>query len=504
MSEANGLPASWIVAKLADLIVPKRERVLPSSYGHLPFVGMENVESQTMRLLGTVPGSTMKSSSARFIAGDVLYGRLRPYLNKIVRPDFGGMCSAEFMVFPDTPHLRSRFLQYRLHAADFVSFASHLNDGDRPRVDFEQIGNFELHVPPATEQERIVAKIEELFSDLDAGVAALQRVRANLKRYRASVLKAAVEGKLTAAWRAEQRDLEPASELLRRILSERRRRWEADQRAKHAAAGKPAPKDWQSKYTEPALPDTTNLPKLPDGWCWVTIEAFAFVTKLAGFEFTKYVKYDPEGDLPVIKAENAGKYGFNPTDYSKVKYESVKELTRSLLHGGEVLMVFVGAGVGKVAIVPRDQPFFLGPNIAMIRTESDLVNPEYLELFLRSPLGYSLSMSFAKAVAQPSLSMGTIRQIPVAVPGLKEQEEIVSEVKKTISIIDHSQAEVEAALMRAARLRQSILKRAFAGELVPQDPSDEPATVLLDRIRRTQEEKTNTVSKGKPGKRKTL
>lgn len=150
----------------------------------------------------------MRSSAARFDPGDVLYGRLRPYLNKVVRPDFEGLCSAEFIVFPDTPTLRSRFLQYRLNAADFVHFASHLNAGDRPRVDFEQLGDFELDVPPPAIQDAIASRLDELFTDLDAGVAALQRAKAKLKRYRASVLKAAVEGRLTADWRESQRAVE--------------------------------------------------------------------------------------------------------------------------------------------------------------------------------------------------------------------------------------------------------------------------------------------------------
>src|SRR6202007_387246 len=102
----------------------------------------------------------------RFYAGDVLYGRLRPYLNKVTKPQFSGLASAEFIVFPDTPLIKSDFLKYRLNAVDFVNFASHLNEGDRPRVGFDQIGDFKLLIPPPNEQKRIVAMIEELFSEL--------------------------------------------------------------------------------------------------------------------------------------------------------------------------------------------------------------------------------------------------------------------------------------------------------------------------------------------------
>src|SRR5262249_10993679 len=130
------------------------------------------------------------------------------------------------------------------------------------------LSRFPVPLAPTNEQQRIVAKIEELFSDLDAGVAALERAKANLKRYRAAVLKAAVEGTLTEAWRTEHPSNEPASKLLERILAERRQKWEADQLAKFAVAGKEPPKNWREKYAEPTPPDTANLPELPNGWCW--------------------------------------------------------------------------------------------------------------------------------------------------------------------------------------------------------------------------------------------
>ena len=149
---------------------------------------------------------------------------------------------------------------YRVHCRSIVHFsdsaASHRNRSERlvqrlaasTRSLNGTIKTLPVPIAPLNEQSRIVAKIEELFSDLDAGVANLLRVRANLKRYRAAVLKAAVEGKLTEDWRAQHPDTEPASVLLERILTERRRKWEEDQLAKFAEAGKQPPKGWQEKY----------------------------------------------------------------------------------------------------------------------------------------------------------------------------------------------------------------------------------------------------------------
>jgi restriction endonuclease S subunit len=190
------LPDGWINTNLGSATQPLQKRVNPKDYPDLPYIGMENIEAHTMRLLGTVPGREMRSSADTFRAGDVLYGRLRPYLNKVYCPDFDGLCSTEFIVFRKSPHLISKYLQYFLNSWEFVSFANSLNTGDRPRVKFEQLADYPFPLPPYHEQERIVARIENLLSQLEAGVAALKRAQAGLRRYRASVLKAAISGKL--------------------------------------------------------------------------------------------------------------------------------------------------------------------------------------------------------------------------------------------------------------------------------------------------------------------
>jgi type I restriction enzyme, S subunit len=312
----------------------------------------------------------------------------------------------------------------------------------------------EVAIPEIDEQRRIVAEIEKQFTRLEAGVSALRRVQANLKRYRAAVLKAACEGRLvsteveltkTGSPRAKSKT---GDELLARILTERRKNWQG-----------------RGQYKAPAAPDTTKLPAIPEGWTWVSVETIGFVTKLAGFEYTKYVKYSPGGDLAVIKAENAGRSGFKRTEISRIKSSTVAQLTRSQLKAGDLLMVFVGAGTGNVARVPDDQPYFLGPNIAMIRVGPRDVSGAYLEMFLRSPVGHSLTFGFIKAVAQPSLSMGTIRMIPVALPPLAEQTRIVAEVERRLSVVEEMEMVVRANLKRTNRLRQSILQRAFSEPL---------------------------------------
>ena len=221
VGDRSELPSGWVQTTLAKVVEPRIGKADPQVTPEATYIGMEQVEPHRMRLRGTSSASSMKSAANVFRQGDVLYGRLRPYLNKVYQPDFEGLCSSEFIVMPETSATHGSFLKYRLNSDDFVKYSSGLNTGDRPRVDFRQIGGFEFNLPPRREQFRIAEVLDELFSDLDAGVAALERARERLELYRASVLKAAVEGSLTAEWRTRNPQAEPAEELLKRILGER-------------------------------------------------------------------------------------------------------------------------------------------------------------------------------------------------------------------------------------------------------------------------------------------
>lgn len=133
------LPGGWVETTLGEINTPSRLRARPSEAPDLPYVGMEHVAAQTMKLLGHGEASDLRSSSVRFEKGDVLYGKMRPYLNKVWLAEFDGLCSAEFLVFSKAEGLNSQLFAYRLNAQDFVAFANQQVSGDRPRVDFEKL-----------------------------------------------------------------------------------------------------------------------------------------------------------------------------------------------------------------------------------------------------------------------------------------------------------------------------------------------------------------------------
>ncbi len=358
-----------------------------------------------------------------------------------------------------------------------------------------------LPIAPLAEQRRIVAEIETQFTRLDASVAALRRAQANLKRYRASVLKDACEGRLVPT-EAELallslpkdggRDYEPAAVLLERILAERRARWESHEKRR-------------GKYKEPSAPDTSVLPELPEGWAWATVEQL-----FARSEYGTSVKcsYEASG-LPVLRIPNivAGEI-----DLTDVKYatKSVPVDSETALAKGDVLMCRTNGSVrlvGKTAVINSElEPYHgFASYLLRFRLIETKVLPKWFHFYATSQLGRTfIEQNAASSAGQNNVSLSLIHTMPIPLPPLAEQRRIVAEVERRLSVIRQAEATVEASLARAERLRQSILKQAFSGKLVPQDPGDEPASALLERIRveREAEADASRTAKGKSGRGK--
>ncbi len=444
------LPAGWDIRPLGEVVQPTRPRIKPSEKPHLPFIGMENIEPHTMKLLGTVAAGNMKSSAVHFQPDDVLYGRLRPYLNKVYRTDFEGLCSAEFIVFSKAEGISSRYLQYFLNSSSFASYATHLNAGDRPRVDFEQLSTYPFPVAPYEQQQYIVAEIEKQFSRLDEAVANLKRVKANLKRYKAAVLKAAVEGRLTEDWRKQHPDVEPASKLLERILAERRAKWSG-----------------RGRYQEPVASDTDSLPTLPKGWIWAPLEAISDAVGGFAFESKKFTSTGYQ----VLKMANIrmGRIdlGQKPSFIQDVEDNVIAKY--GLLEG-DLVVTLTGTrkkqDYGYVAIVRNAKRLLLNQRIARLRP-ADGVVPGYLALAMQDVDYRNQFFAYETGnVGQGNVGMGAITKVPVKLPPFLEQQQIVAEVERRLSVIDELETTVDANLTRATRFRQSILQRSFSGDLI--------------------------------------
>lgn len=363
-------------------------------------------------------------------------------------------------------------------------------------------------LPPFNEQKRIVAKIEELFSELDNGIAALKTAREQLKVYRQAVLKHAFEGKLTAKWREENADrLESPEQLLARIQQEREARyqqqleeWEAavktweEQGKEGKKPGKPKAQDAAELYH---FSSDYYLANIPADWACLKAEHLCdFITK--GTTPAKSELFANTGDIPFIKVYNLTKNGtldfsIEPTFVNNKTHNEF--LARSKVYPNDVLMNIVGPPLGKVSIVPSTHSEWnINQAIAIYRSAALL--PKYLSEFLLFEKTVNYMMAQSKATAgQFNLTLEICRDLPIPVPSFEEQAEIVKTLEAQLSNVDSISQEIEIQLTKSETLRQSILKKAFSGQLVPQDPNDEPASELLARI---QAEKSAQKASAKP------
>jgi type I restriction enzyme S subunit len=385
-------------------------------------------------------------------------------------------------------HVDNRWLMHFINAPKFRLDIDALQSGStRKRISRGNLSTINLPVPPRTEQTRLVEKLEELLSDLDAGVAELKAAQRKLAQYRQSLLKAAVEGALTADWRAARAQSgdpqETGAALLQRILAERRTRWGANQLAKSAEQGKSPPKDWKAKYKEPVAPDITDLPTLPDGWVWATLDQLADSVRngLSQKPNTDGVGY------PILR--------INAVRTMSVQLDEVRHLNLTtdeaspyLLDEGDLLATRYNGSVdllGVVGVVRNLTRPTLHPD-KLIRIKPVLGTPlaDWIEMCASTGASRAHVVSRVKTTAgQTGISGSDIKQMPIPLAPLWEQvlcaERMAAEILGTGDV----NRTIEHGLKQATAQRKNILKAAFAGQLVPQDPNDEPASALLERIR---------------------
>lgn len=400
-----------------------------------------------------------------FRAGDVLYGKLRPYLNKVCIPPFDGICSTDFLVFPQSQHLDSRILMWYLNRRELVEFAAHQQRGvELPRVNYSDLADLPFPLPPLAEQRRIAEKVESLLAGVNASRDRLQRVSAILKRFRQAVLAAACSGRLTADWREDSPRLESAARLVQRVLQ---------------ARGNP------SGIPQPLQVGDMDLgglgASIPEMWTWVCLrllmnpdEAFCYGVVQPGDD-------DDEG-VALVRAGDLKDGRVNVDALRRIPRDVDAAYKRSRLRGGELLVTVVGAGIGEVGLAQAEcSGFNIARAVAKIPVRE--FDARYVFLWMSTGTAMGWMKNQSREVARPTLNLEQLRQLPVPLPPLAEQHEIVRRVDALFALADAIEQRVAAAGASAERLTQAVLAKAFRGELVPQDPSDEPASVLLERIR---------------------
>lgn len=485
---SEDLPSGWAEVSLAGVVSQPRSKVSPADYPDLPFIGMDHIAPGGMDLLGSVPFGSMKSNGGLFLEGDVLYGRMRPYLNKVHRAKSAGACSAEFIVFPKSEAIDGDFLAYTLHHRRFVNFASAQSSGDRPRVDFGDLSKYKFAVPPVGEQKRIVSKIDELFSRINEGERALEQVSKLVERYRQSVLKAAVTGELTRGWRearkAAGQSIESGETLLTRILTARREAWEADELAKMKAKRiTPKGDAWKKKYEDPMPPDTTGLPDLPEGWVWASLSQ---LSRSSSYGTSSKCSYEKTG-IAVLRIPNIRS---GRLDFSDIKYAApdLDIADSSLLSYGDLLVVRTNGsasliGVGCVVTDSTPMPCYFASYLIRFRLALPTELSAWVNLCWQSHVVRAfVDRHKATSAGQYNVSQSSLMGLCLPLGPANEMRSAADEVERLMSDAGAVSDSAISELRASSALRQSILKAAFGGRLVPQDQRDEPASTLLERI----------------------
>jgi type I restriction enzyme S subunit len=311
-------------------------------------------------------------------------------------------------------------------------------------IEFPALLDFPIPLPPLAEQKRIVAKIEELFSELEAGEESLRVARRQLGVYRQSLLKQAFEGKLTAQWRTQT----------------------------------------TAKLESPAVtvaPDQADV--LPNGLRWVKLGS---AIEDPAYGTSKKCSYEG-GGLGVLRIPNVVNGAIDASDLKFAEFTDEERASYELKKGDLLIIRSNGSVsiVGRCARVEAKHTKFLYAGyLIRLRPRGELIDSGFLLAQLSSPrLRSQIEFSAKSTSGVNNINSKEIQRLVIALPSLPEQQEIVRLLDEQFEVIERNEREIDGALRRSEALRQSILHRAFTGRLVPQDPTDEPATTLLARLR---------------------
>lgn len=512
------VPNGWVEAILDDvcqivrgITFPTNEKRFEPGAGLIACLRTANVQATVeWDDLWFVPRHYVKNDAQLVLLDDILISTANSYelvgkVSRVTHTKFASSLGAFISLLRAYKGIDPRFLYYQMSSESVQRSIREMSSTTTniSNVSGAKLKTLGLHLAPAAEQTRIVAKLEELLSDLDAGVAELKAAQKKLQQFRQSLLKAAVKGALTASWRETQRaantPLETGAGLLERILRERRARWEEKQLAKFKEQGKTPPKDWQKKYPEPVAPDTIGLPALPEGWVWASVDQLSPDDLANGRSVPTADAGAKVLRLTAIKNGMVDLQGYKLGSWSEedAKPFAVTEGDLLIVRGNGSLHL-----VGRAGLVGSVEEQVAYPDTMIrLRVVESVVSPAWIGLVWESHVVRAHLERRARTsagiykIAQPDIVSAV-----VPIPSLLEQAQIREAFALQLAQIAATQAALETSLKQSTAQRQNILRAAFSGQLVPQDPDDEPASVLLER---TRSERAAQAATKKPRGRKT-
>jgi type I restriction enzyme, S subunit len=472
----SDLPAGWAKATLDDIAAPEPRAITDGPFGsnlktaHYTTDGPRVIRLQNIGDGYFVDGEAHISDShfeklkAHSVApGDLLIAGLGQRLPRacIAPVNLGpAIVKADCFRVRLYEDISSDFVCAMLNSPQMRDAASQKISGiGRPRLNLAKVRRLTIPLPPAAEQKRIVAAIEEQFSRIDAGDAALARVRRNLDRMRAALLWAAMTGNLAAASPIDD-------DVLISADSQRRERW-----AVYTS----------KKYPEPKPPSMASMASIafPSHWKVASLEAVTDAARTICYGILMPRVRDG-GEIPYVEVKDLRGRILDPTSLHKTSKELHSEFVRSELAPGDVLLAIRGSFDRALAVPPSLAGANISRDVARIAPLA-MLNADFLASYLTSPISLRYLRDRAKGVAVKGVNIADIKTMPVPIPPLEEQAEIVAALRLHNSLIDAAEDRVRVAALRSRLMRSSVLDAAFSGQLAAQDPSEEPASKLLQR-----------------------
>jgi type I restriction enzyme S subunit len=479
------LPSNWIWGKLEDLVLKPKDDIVDGPFGSnlkassyvdygIPIIRLQNIDRnffahKNMKYISQQKAQELKRHN--FSKGDVVITKLGAPLGKAcIVPDYIG----QGIIVADVVRLRvpeglvsKKYLVYALNSEIVANQLKQRTKGTtRPRVNLNHIRKLAIAIAPLNEQNRILSKLEALFSFLDAGTESLRKVQAQLKLYRQAVLKYAFEGKLTEVWRKTNKaKIESRHELIEcTILNQKKNSFE--------------------KRVE-ELPSLfrLKLPILPQEWDWVQINECCEVVSGYAFQSKDFVKSQ---EIPVVKIGNVGYCEFLWQDQEYLPQSFFNDYSKYKVLPNSILLALtrpITNDTLKVCLYPSDtETGILNQRVAIINPIRWL-SKEVLFLYMQSSIFKNQVLGGMSQTLQPNLSPTTLGRFLIPLFSSLEQKKIVTEIERSLSVSSKIGDQVTQSLRQLGSLRQSILKEAFSGNLVTQDQNDETAEKLLERIK---------------------
>jgi len=470
----GGLPAGWAEVALSDVCRPVSQRGPSVAETEFRYIDLGAIDNKTKRVVNPSSLATAAAPSRAkqvVAAGDVLFSTVRVYLENIAlipRELDSAIASTAFTVLRPTPAVEPGYLYRWVTSKPFIQAVNALQRGNSPpSVQDGDVRSQRLPLPPLREQQRIVSRIEELFSEIDEGERALEHVGRLVERYRQSVLKAAVTGELTAKARlAGEFEGESGADVLERALIRRA----------HLVAH-------QLSRGAPVEPDVTGVPALPAGWVWASVDQLC---GQFGNGLSRKPAHEPPG-TPILRISAVRPLAVDAWDVRYYTEEEGERLDGYFVENGDLLFTRYNGSrelVGVSGVYRGNSPVLHPDKLIKARViSSGLVLPDYLEIALNAGESWKFLTSCVKTSAgQHGIAGADIKRAPVPLPPFNEQREIVALWRQFESQVGALKSSVPTEARRGQALRQSILKAAFSGQLVPQDPRDEAASALLARL----------------------